>query len=73
MLSIRDLFIYNLDYEYGDTLIVQFEGSNVKYSITCEDLIKITNYPVYRFHGYEVSLLFNMREEDKQYFKRMVV
>lgn len=72
MLSLRDLFLYNMDYSYNDTLIVQFEGSDEKYELECEDISNITTYPVYRFCGNEVSLLFHMRKEDIIYFRKIV-
>lgn len=71
MLSLKDLFYYNIDYMYSDTLTIQFEGSNIKYNIKCDDLNRISNYPVKRFHGYEVCLLFSMRDSDKKYFKEI--
>lgn len=48
-------------------------GSNIKYELKCDDLNRISNYPVQRFHGYEVCLLFSMRDRDKQYFKKVGV
>lgn len=71
MLSLKDLYIYNLGWLCEEELEVQFEGSSDKYLLNLNDIYNITSYPVYRFNGREVSLLFNMREEDKKYFKKL--
>ena len=71
MISLRDLYIYNLGWINEPQIFVQFEGSSQEYSLDLEDIYKISTYPVYRFDGIEVSLLFKMREEDKKYFKKV--
>lgn len=71
MLSLKDLFSYNLDYHYGDKLEVRFENDSTKYEIECEDIFKMSNYPVAFFSGYKVRLLFSMKDSDKEYFKEV--
>ena len=71
MLSLKDLYIYNLGWLCEEELEVQFEGSSDKYLLKLDDIYNITTYPVYRFEGCKVSLYFNIREEDKKYFKKV--
>ena len=71
MLSLRDLFSYNLDYKYGEKLEIRFENSSKKYLVECEDIFKMSNYPVAFFSDHSVRLLFSMRDSDMQYFKEV--
>lgn len=73
MISLKDLYIHNLGWLCEEELEVQFEGSSDKYLLNLNDIYNITNYPVHHFDGCEVSLCFNMREKDKQYFKKVGV
>lgn len=71
MLSLKDLYIYNLGWLTENEIYVQFEGSSDKYILDLDNIYLISAYPVYRFSGLDVSVLFHMREEDKKYFKKV--
>lgn len=71
MLSLKDLYIYNLAWLKENEIYVKFEGSSEKYILDLDNIYLISAYPVYRFSGVDVYVLFNMREEDKKYFKKV--
>ena len=71
MISLKDLFLYNMQYKKDDTLIIMFEDSNTQYQLKCSNITSLSEYNLLWFKGNVVRLSSIMKEKDKQYFKKV--